>query len=198
MGFYGDVVGGKVTIGKLMHATTDSEMQSRMKKGWKRGLPETPCGSGATVAATARIRKWLPAMAIRYNIRGIVNAGAGVTDWMGEIGWPTTMQYVQHFDLVPRSPGVAKLDITKELLPGADAILCRFVLNHLDTARVMNALDLFKCSKAQYLIATQFDGHNSSFVKDFFKWDLRHNLGNPLERCPDGTEPECSLALWKL
>jgi hypothetical protein len=62
-------------------------------------------------------------------------------------------------------------------------------------------LSLFR-KRARYLIATQFDGDKlPQRSPQFTRLDLRgapYNLGEPLERCQDGAEAVCSLALWEL
>ena len=95
-------------------------------------------------------------------------------------------------------PVVTAIDITRDLLPASDAILCRMVLNHLDVDRVSMALDLFRQTSI-YLIATQFNGEDlPQRSPQFTRLDLRERLGNPVESVQDGSEAVCSLALWAL
>ena len=94
------------------------------------------------------------------------------------------------------------------MLPPADAILCRWVLNHLmgpyvdgvrDDERIEMALDNFKQS-ARYLFLTQFDTPQGNEIS---KLDLREHLGDYAEICRDGPmnlngQPyECLLAMWE-
>ena len=176
---------------------TDSEMHARMAKGWRAGNPETICGNGSTAKHTAEIRAWLPGLVDRYDIRSLNDAGAGDRYWIKKVAWSAPLAY-RPFDLIPRSPDVTQIDITREAMPRADAILCRMVLNHLDDVRIEMALGLFKKS-AVYLIATQFDGDKlPKRSPQFTRCDLRRWLGDPIERCHDGNEPECHLAVWEL
>lgn len=176
---------------------TDEQMHERMVNGWRMGRPFTECGNGSTLEATAKIREWLPDVMARYEIGTLNDAGAGDLAWWPHVKWRTTFVY-RPFDLIPRLPEVERIDITTQPMPHADAILCRMVLNHLDTPRVTMALDLFK-QAAEYLIATQYDGDNlPQRSSEFHRLDLRDWLGEPLERCPDGLDHCCSLAIWKL
>jgi len=101
------------------------------------------------------------------------------------------------FDLIPRSHDVIKLDITREVLPKCDAILCRMVLNHLDGDRTVMAINLFRQS-AKYLIATHFVGDKKNRTRQFTRLDLCRYFGEPLEMSRDGYEQDCRLALWVL
>ena len=177
---------------------SDDEMLDRMRNGWRAGRPFTECGNGSTLAATSNIRQWLPSVPKRYGVKFVCDAGAGDQKWIQHMSWDAQ---VRAFDLVPRSEEIEKLDITRERLPGCDAILCRMVLNHLDPERICMALALFKRS-ARYLIATQFQGEDlPQRSKQFCRLDLRgppYNLGEPLELIQDGNELCCWLALWRL
>lgn len=178
---------------------SDAEMLERMAKGWRGGLDDgTVCGNGSTLSATQNARKWLPGLVKRHGIRVVNDAGAGDLHWIAHIGWD--IEY-RGFDLVPRRDSIVSLDITRDVMPPADAILCRMVLNHLDEPRIMLALERFRQS-AKFLIATQFNGEDlPQRSPQFTRLDLRkapYSLGEPLEAVQDGREHICSLALWRL
>jgi hypothetical protein len=176
---------------------TDEEMRERMANGWRAGRPETVCGNGSLLANTRHIRDWLPSMVAKHGIKRVCDAGAGDMHWVGHMRW--AVEY-QPFDLIQWRQEVTRLDITRERLPDCDAILCRMVLNHLDSERIQMALALFRQS-ARYLLATQFNGDKlPQRSPQFARLDLRHepySLGEPLEAVQDGSESICSLALWK-
>jgi len=157
------------------------------------GRPFTDCGNGSTLEATENVRKWLPRMAEKYGIRSVVDAGAGDLAWIELVEWD--VHYIP-VDLIPRRPEVARWDITTELLPLADAILCRHVLNHL-AERLPQTVALFKRSEAKYLIATQYDaGENRT--KQFQRCDLRPWFGEPLESIQDTSDELQRLAIWEI
>jgi hypothetical protein len=172
---------------------TDEQMLDRMKNGWRMGRPFTVCGNGSTLQATANARQWLPKMVAKYGIKSVVDAGAGDMAWIERVEWDVAYTPV---DLIPRRPEVAKWDITTELLPLADAILCRHVLNHL-AERLPQTVALFKRSGAQYLIATQYDS-GKSITTQFQRCDLRPWFGDPLESIQDSHDGLCTLAIWRL
>lgn len=170
-----------------------------MSRGWRGGLADgTVCGQGSTMQNTAAIRQWLPKLVEQYGIRSVADAGAGDMHWIKRVDWAVDYR---PFDLIPRSHEVQKLDITREVLPEADAILCRMVLNHLidddDTTRIEQALRNFK-QAGRYLLATHFVGGGVCRDRQFERVDLVPYLGDPLEMCCDGHEDNCRLALWKL
>jgi hypothetical protein len=172
---------------------SDEAMYERMANGWRGGLHEgTRCGASSMLKHTEKVRRWLPDVVRRYGIETVNDAGAGDMHWIQHVAW--AVQY-RAFDLIPRRADVAKLDITTETMPPADAVLCRAVLNHLGRERTVMALTRFR-ECARYLIATQFPDPPPN-KPEFQRLDLREFLGEPLEQCGDGHEPNWKLALWK-
>lgn len=131
---------------------TDQELLNKVKKGWQ--SKETPCGSGSTVMNSVHIRTLLPKLVQQHGIHSVVDAGAGDLHWMQLVKWEVAYT---PYDLFPRHPDVVKLDITKELLPRADLILCRHVLNHLSIRMAAAAIDNFRLSGSTYLLMTNCD-----------------------------------------
>lgn len=172
---------------------TDDHLLRRMRKGWRGGLIDgTPCGNGSTLNATQSIRQGLPKRVERYGIRSVCDAGAGDLHWVHLVEWQVNYQ---GFDLVPRVPGVTEIDITREVLPKCDAILCRHVLIHLDPARIEIAISNFR-KASTYLFASQYDDAPAfDASKQFNPTDLRGLLGDPIDRIPDAGS---DLALWRL
>jgi hypothetical protein len=167
---------------------TDEQVYIEAKTGWKSGGEETPCGLGATMRYSENIRQWLPKIAHKYDIRSLNDAGAGDMNWIQHVEWDVDYR---PFDLYPRRKGVVQFDITKATLPTADAILCRFVLNHLGQKRADEAIRRFRNSGARWLIATQFDRGDRPFHRITLP-------GEPLERVPDGHEDKCYIGIWRL
>lgn len=180
---------------------SDADMYERMRNGWRMGAPETICGNGSTMKATQNARRWLPEIIREYGIASIVDAGAGDLAWIQHMpaGWVGSYTAV---DLIPRLESVQPWDITKQVLPRADAILCRMVLNHIQP-RAAYTTHLFRQSGARYLIATQYDA-GVDRVKEFQRLDLREHFGAYLASCPDGDYHNgedydgCKLAIWKI
>jgi len=167
-----------------------------MEKGWRGGLSEgTPCGQSSMLRYTDNIRQWLPDVCRRYRIKSICDAGAGDLHWSKLVRW-NGVQY-RPFDVHIRHPNVEAIDITKDLLPECDAVLCRMVLNHLGTQRVTAALQNFS-AVSTFLIATHFVKSNEDKNREFTRLNLCEWLGEPLEMIKDGHERNCRLAIWEL
>src|SRR5688572_27037131 len=76
----------------------------KFRAGWRGGLPETPCGYGSTLEATAAQRRWIPHLIDRYGLASIVDVGAGDLNWIKH----TDLRGAHYtpLDLVPRRPEV--------------------------------------------------------------------------------------------
>ena len=172
---------------------TDEQMHERMAKGWRMGRPFTDCGNGSTLEATRNVRAWLPAMVLKYDIHTVIDAGAGDMAWVRHIDWHVDYR---PYDLIPRALGVIKWDISSSVLPRADLILCRMVLNHIQE-RIDQTLHMLRLSGSSYLAATQYDA-GPTRTRQFARLDLRPWLGEPLERVKDGLDEGCEMALWEL
>ena len=129
---------------------TDESVRARMLRGWD-GESTTRCGSGSTYDATDNVRRLLEALVLDEGITTIADAGAGDLGWVKTIVWPRPVKY-RAFDLVPRVPAVQEFDITKQILPASDLIICRFVLNHLSVRMARDALTRFVESNSRLLL----------------------------------------------
>lgn len=178
-----------------MLSWTDEAVLSRMQRGWDGGLREgTPCGGGSLYRNLENVRVWLPEVMRRHWMRSVCDAGAGDLRLKSAF---EGFDY-QAFDLVPRSPEVTALDITKERLPDCDVILCRAVLIHLDPERIMKALELFR-EAAPRLLATSDRSENAFDPgRQFNPLDLSkppYNL-RLIESTPDLEGPYSRLSLY--
>ena len=133
---------------------TAERMREKMRIGWKSS--ETPCGRGSELAHAALVTRLLPVLCNEENLTVINDAGAGDLHWEQYVEWPDATVY-RAFDLVPRHADVRELDITTQVMPQADLILCRHVLNHLSCKLAIDALDNFRESGSKYLLITNCD-----------------------------------------
>lgn len=122
-------------------------------KGWRNGLPETPCGFGSKIDQTVVQRRWIPEMVAKYDIRTIADIGAGDLNWITLVTWPHAVDYTA-YDLVPRKVGIKRLDLIQEVPEPVDCLMCLWVLNHLPEDHARQALDNLKASGSKYLIYT--------------------------------------------
>ena len=130
---------------------------AKYERGWKGGLPETPCGFGSRLRETAVQREWIPRMVAKYGIRTISDIGAGDLNWIKQVEWPYPVKY-KAFDLVPRHHTVTQFDIIKDYPFPVDLVMCLWVLNHLpeDDARqaLKNLTGAGSTARSTYLMIT--------------------------------------------
>lgn len=121
--------------------------------GWTGGLPETPCGWGSTMKATAKQRDWIPNIVDEYGIHSIADIGAGDMNWISKMYLPLHVEYTA-YDLYPRKPEIITFDLLKEVPAPVDMIMCLWVLNHFEYDDCLTALGNIKKSGAKYLLMT--------------------------------------------
>jgi len=125
------------------------------RRGWASGLPETPCGRGSTAAATLKQRKVLAGWIEKYQIKSIVDVGAGDLNWVRLMHLEVDYQPL---DLVPRAPEVKKFDLVYQIPPACDMVWCLWLLNHLPEYRAKAALDNLLQTDCKYIVYTWWPG----------------------------------------
>ncbi len=178
--------------------------------GW--GCAETRSGPGSTLEATVALRRTLPEMLARLEVRSLLDAGCGDLNWIESclagldlylgidispavIAWNTR--------LYGRRKGVFfnTGDVVSDALPQVDAIICRHVLTHLPNQDAEAALENMRRSGATYLLATCHQNAPNTDVESG-KWralDLRvepFRLPAPLHVIEDGAG--VSLCVWDM
>lgn len=133
------------------------------KGGWGR---ESKSGPGSTLARTKNIRLELPVAFKRLEIRRLVDAACGDMNWMRHLSYE--FSFFIGVDIVdeliaslraqfdPELFHFQRGDISEDILPLADAVLCRDCLGHLPFAKIRSAIRLFKISGAGFLLTTTF------------------------------------------
>ncbi len=177
-------------------------------------------GTGSDCVQTAFIQKELPQLFKKYGCSRIADAPCGDFFWMQHV----PVEYYCGADVVEplieqnktlyahQKRHFIHLDITKEVLPAVDLILCRDALVHFSYGDIGNAIFRFKQSGSTYLLTTSYTG---SHHKDL---NIPMSTGGwrPLNLCkepfcfPDPLEIICehstenplhadkSLFLWRL
>lgn len=165
----------------------DLDQVAVMARGWTRGKPETCCGPGSKMELTDKVREILPVWLERYQIKHLVDAGAGDLNWIKTV--PMEGVHYQPFDIVIRNTAVNPIDITVQKLPKCDAILCRHVLNHLTVEQALAALALMKQVTNYLILTTSMTVTEKPLPFGQFRaYDLRgepFSLGEPLELVED-------------
>ena len=129
------------------------------------GSDESVSGPGSTLEYTENLRKKLPHMLEKYEIRSILDAPCGDFNWFRYVERPDETSYVGA-DIVPEliknnkerfengNTAFEVLDITKDILPTADLWICRDVLFHLSYEHIVSVLRNFLNSEIKYLLTT--------------------------------------------
>jgi len=178
-------------------------------------------GLGSELDATAVLRAELPRLLQKIGVSSLLDAPCG------DAGWITHADLdVRHVgvDIVPdlierlQARGASGeirgeyhlADITADVLPRCDAVLCRDALVHLSFANIARAVANFRASGARWLIATTFpewrtnadcedgDWRALNFERPPFNWGPPVELIN--ENCLEagGGWRDKSLGVWRL
>ncbi|MBR0784982.1 class I SAM-dependent methyltransferase [Bradyrhizobium iriomotense] len=185
------------------------------------GAASSVSGLGSEDVATSAIREALPPLLQRLGVRSLLDAPCGDAGWIGRM--KLDLDYTG-IDIVPsliaaNSERAARGelsgrfdvgDITRDVLPSVDLILCRDCLVHLSFDNISRALRNFRASGARFLLLTTFpewddnrdcedgDWRALNMAKTPFNWPAPRELIN--ERCEegDGGWRDKSLGLWRL
>lgn len=178
----------------------------------------TVSGPGSTITHTKILRKGLVDFMKKYEIKTLLDAPCGDRKWIQEIDFKSLNINYIGMDIVEsiveplrwHNPGldVKVGDITKDVLPQADAILVRDCLVHLPFTVVGEALDnIFNKSNIKYLITTTFPGVENTDIRtgewralDLEAWPF--DLAKPMTYIADPYRPNLyqdkKLGVWKL
>ena len=183
---------------------------------------ESLSGLGSCTDTTQDIRRELPEIFKKYEIKSFIDAPCGDFFWMKMIN----LEGIKYtgFDVVTelvatnndkyaftKNISFKLKDIINDKLPKADLILCRDFLFHISNENINKAIENFKASGATYLLATYFDYtlFNTDIAPEdrgvgFRKINIEIepiNMGAPIykfyETCSDKNEGRC-LGLWKI
>ncbi len=130
------------------------------------GSNESISGPGSTLDSTVSLRRQLPRAMSDLGIRSLVDAPCGDMNWMRHLQYDFE-KYIG-VDLVqsviellrkqsfPNSHHFQVGNIVTDILPAADALLCRDCLVHLPFSAVQAATRLFRMAGLKYVMATTF------------------------------------------
>jgi hypothetical protein len=185
------------------------------------GAAASTSGLGSEIDATSVLRSELPRLFEKLGVASLLDAPCGDAGWINNADLGVRYAGV---DIVPAliaglrtraAAGEIKgeyhlADITRDVLPRCDAILCRDCLVHLSFANIERALANFRASGASWLIATTFpewqvnrdcedgDWRALNFENAPFGWGPPAELLN--ENCLEagGGWRDKSLGVWRL
>jgi hypothetical protein len=190
------------------------------ENGW--GDTESVSGTGSNYQATAVLRRELPALWQRHNVRSLLDIPCGDFHWMREVVHAVPGGYMG-MDVV--SPLIAdnrkrytwnqrihflRGNILRTRLPAVDLILCRDCLVHFSYRDIRRALLNIQRSNANYLLTTTFPNpyNRDSITGDYWRpINLERppfSFPKPIELLNEGCSEiggECadkSLGLWHI
>ncbi|HEY3026617.1 MAG TPA: class I SAM-dependent methyltransferase [Pyrinomonadaceae bacterium] len=184
------------------------------------GDGESVSGPGSSVARTSVFRDEVAALLKGIKAERLLDAACGDFNWLKEIRldsvYYTGVDIVT--DIVLRNQQAygnstrtfVNLDITRDVLPRADVILCRDTLVHFSVADIVAAIQNFKKSGSSYLLTTTFTsfGENTDIRTGDWRqinlqispFDFPQPLTSIDEKCDHsgGVFINKRLALWAL
>jgi hypothetical protein len=142
--------------------------------------PESVSGGGSEMQNTKVIRKELPVLIQKFNIKSILDLPCGDYNWMKSvdlcgtsyIGADIVEPLVEKNKELYNQIDFRLLDLTKDILPKVDLIFVRDCLGHLSNDNVLLALKNCKESGSKYLLATSFT-----------KWDFNPDIEDGGWKC---------------
>jgi hypothetical protein len=176
---------------------------------------ESASGVGSSSRYTRNLRRRLPRLLRKYQVRAILDVPCGDFAWMKQIPLDPDTRYVGGDivgELVERlqrdhaAPNrrFERLDVITSPLPRADLLICRDCFIHLSNEDVLKALDNILASDLSYLLTTtyRFGRINADIVTGQFRViNLEappFSLPAPIETIVDYVYPfpPRRLALW--
>lgn len=164
---------------------------------------ETASGPGSSLAATLTLRDQLPKQISARGISRIIDAGCGEGLWQPEIpGYigveVSGVALAKARELHP-DRRFEQADICTDVLPQADAVICRDALQHLSFADGLAALQNFRRCGARWLFTSSHVGGRNEDIRTggWYEIDVMAGpfwLGEPSWWIPDGTWGE--LTPW--
>ena len=175
---------------------------------------ESVSGRGSTLARTKVITASLPPLLQELRAASLLDAACGDFNWMRHV----ELRAVKYIgidvvpDLITRNQQLhqndqrtfLRLDITRDRLPQADAVLCRDCLIHLSFRNINAARANFRRTSATYLLCTTHTTIQENVDCPDGSWrnlNLRlppFNFPEPLKLIVEDEELGKCLGVWRL
>lgn len=185
------------------------------------GAESSRSGLGSQLDSTAGLRAALPAFLERHGVASLLDVPCGDFSWLStldlripyigaDIVEALALENEKRFGGPQSNRRFVHLDLTRDPLPRADAVLCRDCLVHLSFEHIFRAIDNIRGSGARYLLTTTFLEHEQNEDIEDGDWRML-NLRRPpfdfaspvdvlIEGCVegDGAYADKALGLWAL
>ena len=148
-----------------------------VKDKWqrKRKIKESVSGPGSFLKNTINIRKELPILLERFNIKTMLDIPCGDLNWISKILPFKNTTYIGADiveDLIKKNKikypkyDFYTLDLVSDELPKVDLIMCRDILVHLSFENIALALENIRKSGIKYLLATSFSVKENKDIRN--------------------------------
>jgi cyclopropane fatty-acyl-phospholipid synthase-like methyltransferase len=127
---------------------------------------ESVSGTGSNAAQTVEIRKQLPKLIKKLEIKTMLDIPCGDYHWMSiaplkidkYIGADIVTKMIEENNkkYADKKVSFVKLDITSDTLPKVDLVLVRDVFVHFSSKDIFKAINNIKSSGSKYLLTTTF------------------------------------------
>lgn len=139
---------------------------------------ESKSGDGSTLKYTENIRRELPNLVERYDIKILLDVPCGDFNWFREVPLPFGVRYIGGDivdDLIAQlsekyGSSVREfkvVDAISDVLPTADMWMCRDLIFHLPNKDIRQLFDNFLASPVKYLLITSHAGAEVANVDTF-------------------------------
>ena len=178
------------------------------------GEQESVSGNGSSLAATANLRQELPPLLAGLNITSLLDAPCGDFNWMKEVSHGG-LTYIGA-DVVPEiitrnhelygsdNRQFIVLDVTKDVLPRVDLILCRDLLIHFSFRYIASTIENFIKTGSEYLLVTTdtaVQDNEDILTGQWRPLNLQlhpFNFPKPIKLIIESPERGRSMGLWRL
>jgi len=184
------------------------------------GSESSRSGSGSAESETGRLRVQIPKLLKGIGARSLLDIPCGEFGWLSQAdlagidytGADIVAELAAKNTARYGSPSrrFCQLDLTCDVLPRADVVLCRDCLVHLSFENIFRALANLRESRSIYLLATTFTDHDANQDAANGDWRMLNLERAPfhfppalalvVEGCSEssGAYADKSLGLWKL
>jgi 2-polyprenyl-3-methyl-5-hydroxy-6-metoxy-1,4-benzoquinol methylase len=187
------------------------------KNHWK--SDESISGTGSSIEQTASLRYELPSLFKKLDIKSVLDIPCGDFNWMKE----TDLSGITYIgaDIVTKLINTNKkygkenvsfevLDLTNDMLPKSDLIICRDCFVHLSFNDIYASLKNIISSDSKYLLTTSFPSCNLNYDIASGEWRVLNfeihpfNFPKPLlvinENCTEanGRYSDKAMVLWEI
>lgn len=134
---------------------------------WRKFPQESYSGRGSHIETTEDVRKHLPLIIEKYNIKSITDSPCGDWNWMrlvnldgiDYIGYDVVDEVLENNKSKYQKENIRfeNRDIINEPIRKSDLIICRDFMFHVSNENVSKLIKNFKNSGSTYLLTTCFD-----------------------------------------